>query len=1258
MNFKKRILLPILAALLILSGVTLAVLAANEGTGADTGGDLDVYKCNLSFRSNVCIKYAIATEDTSVKMLIWRAPQTEYIYSPQTTVLAPVATDAIDGKSCLIFDYTELAAADMTEVVYARAYKDNGDGTYEYGAVKKYSILQYAYNKLGYTGTASTDEELKQMLRDMLVYGASAQKYLERNTDRLATADFYQVVVEGGLLADGCTEGLYLAGETVTLIASATNAEGGAFSHWVNSAGETIGSTVTYALTVPAKHDTYTAVYGDYAAQYSEGLAFTSNGDGTCYVSGIGSCTDLDVIIPPTSPAGDIVTGIGDKAFLGLISLTNIKIPERVESIGFGAFASCVKLMSINIPANVVTIGDAAFNSCGDLTSIEIPAGVTNIMRSTFSGCTKLVEVWNYSSLNITTGTINNGSVGENALIVHTSPEEVRCVNTTDDGYIFYENGNTVYLLGYIGNSANLILPENHNGKSYAIYKYAFEQCLNLSSITIPVSVTSIGQGAFRRCSNLKCVCFANESQLMNIDAWAFESCSGLTNIDIPTGVMSIGHYAFSDCSGLTSIRIPVNTTSIFGTTFAGCNGLSSITVDVNNTIYHSAGNCVIETTEKRLVIGCKSSVIPTDGTVTSIGLDAFSDRSGLTSIVIPDGVTSIGASAFEDCSNLTSITIPASVTSIDQYVFSRCYKLVTIDFQGTEAQWETVAKGNRWDNEAGSSASAGTYTVIFLPSLSYSEGLAFTSNGDGTCYVSGIGSCTDLDIVIPPVSPDGDRVTSIGEAAFYNCSGLTSIEVPTSVTSIGGSAFSHCNSLISITLPFAGTSEVCFLSSIVYPVPSSLKMVIITGGTSIGSNAFSGCSGLTSITIPDGVTSIGDSAFSGCSGLTSITIPDGVTSIGGSAFRGCSGLTSITIPDGVTSIGGSAFSGCSGLTSITIPDGVTSIGGYAFYGCSGLTSITLPFVGETLDGNSNTNFGYIFAGALPNSGVPSSLKTVVITGGLNIDDSAFSRCSDLASITISASVRSIGEGAFSGCSGLTSVIFAEGSQLTSIGEDAFARCRSLTSIEIPAGVTSIGFGAFLACEGLVSLTIPTSVMNIDFCAFQQCSNLINVTFAAGSKLTSIKDNVFAKCESLKSIEIPAGVTSIGEGAFSGCSSLTSIIFAEGSQLTDIGQIAFSNCSSLTSVIIPSSVTSIGYAAFRFCSELINITIPSSVTIIRAEAFYGCSKLTSITFENTEGWYYTGDSTATSGTAMDVSNPATNATNLVSTYRNYYWKRS
>ncbi len=246
---------------------------------------------------------------------------------------------------------------------------------------------------------------------------------------------------------------------------------------------------------------------------------------------------------------------------------------------------------------------------------------------------------------------------------------------------------------------------------------------------------------------------------------------------------------------------------------------------------------------------GLTSITIPSS--VTYIGGGAFYNCSGLTSVTIPSSVASIGDSAFSGCSGLTSIDIPSSVTSIGNYAFCRCSGLTSIVVESDNSVYDSRNNCNAIIEKASNTLIAG---------------------------------CKNTKI---PSS-----VTSIGYAAFYGCTGLTSIVIPSSVTSIGDWAFE-------------------------------------------------GCSGLTSIVIPSSVTSIGDDAFYYCSGLTSITIPSSVTSIGGGAFVGCSGLTSIVIPSSVTSIGDYAFYYCSGLTSITIPSSVTSIGDYAFSYCSNLRDIT-----------------------------------------------------------------------------------------------------------------------------------------------------------------------------------------------------------------------------------------------------------------------------------------------------------------------------
>ena len=376
------------------------------------------------------------------------------------------------------------------------------------------------------------------------------------------------------------------------------------------------------------------------------------------------------------------------------------------------------------------------------------------------------------------------------------------------------------------------------------------------------------------------------------------------------------------------------------------------------------------------------SNAEPYTAAVTYEKQYAADNYAGISELVIPEtvenegitySVTSIRDYAFYLCAGLTSGTIPGSIASIGEFAFTNCKALTAI----------TVAPGNpTYDSRKNCNAivETGTHTLR-------------------------VGCSTT---VIP------ESVTSIGDAAFNNCTGLTSITIPEGVTSIGNNAF-YCTGLTSVSIPGSVTS--------------------------IGNGAFNSCTDLTSVTIPGSVTSIGNSAFYTCTDLTLVTISEGVTSIETSAFGYCTKLTSITIPESVTSIGNNAFYG-TGLTSVTIPEGVANIGDRAFSNCKALTAIAVATGNPTYDSRNNCN-----------AIVETSTHTLRVG------------CS---TITIPEGVTSIGNHAFHGCAGLTSVTIPEG--VTSIGDHAFSNCTSLTSVTIPEGVASIGDHAFSLCTGIETI--------------------------------------------------------------------------------------------------------------------------------------------------------------------------------------------
>ena len=357
-------------------------------------------------------------------------------------------------------------------------------------------------------------------------------------------------------------------------------------------------------------------------------------------------------------------------------------------------------------------------------------------------------------------------------------------------------------------------------------------------------------------------------------------------------------------------------------------------------------------------------------------------------------------------------------------------------------------------------------------------------------------------NIVIPSsVSHNGRsyRVMSIGNSAFYGCTGLTSITIPNSVTSIGDRAFYDCTSLKSVTI---GNSV-----------------------TDIGDAAFSGCTGLTSITIPNSVTSIGGSALEDCTGLTSITIPNSVTSIGWGAFSGCTGLTSITIPNSVTSIGWGAFKGCTGLTSITIPNSVTTIEYSAFD--------NTPWYNNLSDGPVYINtILYKYKGEMP-----QGTHFVVREGTTAITEQALTHCTGLVSFKIPSSVQKIGrdgrdqwdteETDIINRANLVSIVVDKDNKVFDSRDNCNAIIETATNklvagcknTIIPNGTTSIGQRAFYGCTDLTSINIPSSVVSILYEAFDECTNLVSVTFRDSCNLqyiASVDGSVFENTPYLK----------------------------------------------------------------------------------------------------------------------------------------------
>ena len=524
------------------------------------------------------------------------------------------------------------------------------------------------------------------------------------------------------------------------------------------------------------------------------------------------------------------VTSIGNYAFKGCSGLTSLTIPNNVTSIGEDAFAHCDGLTSITIPNSVTSIGSFAFYGCSGLTAITIPNSVTSIDACTFNGCSGLTSLTIPSSVTSISGSAFSNCNGLTSIVVD---KENTVYDSRDNCNAIVSTSDNVLIQG----CKTTVIPSSVT----SIGKSAFSWCSGLTTITIPNSVTSIGDEAFFECSGLTTITIPNS--VTSIGGNAFNRCSGLTAITIPNSVTTIGYGAFNACSCLTSVTIPNSVTTIGDGAFSECSGLTSVTI----------GN-----------------------SVTSIGKKAFYKCNGLTYITIPSSVTSIGDEAF-DCYNLKMVVVersePVAITS------STFYSIFTTLFVPAGCT-EAYAAADYWKNfnivelETGTEGSCGdgvTYSFN-IPS----QTLTISKSGEGT------GEMTDYSSITTPWH------------SYIN--NILNVEINSGVTSIGNYAFKDCKGLTSIYIP----------NSVI----------------SIGYAAFNWCTGLTSVTIPNSVTTIGSFAFASCSGLTSVTIGNSVTDIGYYTFDNCNNLTSVTVKRRKpVSIGSETFSNSSNAT-LYVPEG------------------------------------------------------------------------------------------------------------------------------------------------------------------------------------------------------------------------------------------------------------------------------------------------------------------------------------------------
>ena len=772
------------------------------------------------------------------------------------------------------------------------------------------------------------------------------------------------------------------------------------------------------------------------------------------------------------------------------------------------------------------------------------------------------------------------------------------------------------YIGEYSGivNIPETVIYENETYRVTRIVNYTFSNCTGIKEITIPNSVTTVGENAFL-------------------------NCTGITEITIPNSVTNIGHYAFNGCTALKKISFEDGESTLS----LGCKSFSSYSSYLGQGLFY---DCPLEV----LYLGRNLSYnshqnhgyspfygkttltdVTIGNNVTVIGECAFLDCTELIDIRIPNNVKTIENSAFANCTGITEITIPNSVTEIKYDVFNGCTALKDFTIEdGDCALFVGCKSGTIRD---------GLLYDCPLETLYLGRDLSHD-------YYSPFYNKTTLKNVTI-----GNRVTSIGNNAFYNCNSLTNIELPNSITKIGYGSFRYCSGLTgALIIP----NSVITIGYDAFKNCTGLTSVYIgTNIANIGTNAFSNCNNIQEVhisnlesyckikcdnatsnpmyrantlylngaiirgtlTIPEDVTEIPPYAFKNCSGIRKVIIPDNVTSIGFAAFEKCENITDIQIGNGVTNIGEHAFSHCTNLTNIIIPDNVTNIGSYAFQNCQGVTSVKI--------GNSVTDIGIE---AFLNC---TKLVAVYINDLANWCRINFNEMNDRWGNSRPSNPLYYAKNLYLNEELITNLVIPD--DITEIRSLAFHGCESLKSVKIHNNVKTIGYKAFYNCNNLLSAIIGNNVNNIGNYAFNNCKSLTNITIP--NSVTTINEGAFYGCSGLTSVKIGNGVTTIGTWAFKNCtgelfincdipdlatnsstwfygSKFSTIIF--GNKVKNIGKYAFYNNSNVQEVFFGGSVEVIGFNSFENCKRLKTVSIPSSVQYIDDYAFRGCDSITTV----------------------------------------------
>ncbi len=707
--------------------------------------------------------------------------------------------------------------------------------------------------------------------------------------------------------------------------------------------------------------------------------------------------------------------------------IQNVVIGEAVTNVGTYAFRNCQNLASVSLPATLSRIGDYAFQDCPALANANV-----NMTEADFAAVT-----WDKS---LNTGlkaaakhfsAVASGKAG--SFLTWTVQNDGFLVFSGSGAMYNWSNKEEVPWYPYRSRITNISLT-NVSG----VGSYAFSGLERITSISIPNTVNSVGEGAFLDCIALETVNFANGCTLTTIGSSTFRGCTTLRTIALPNSIAAINQYAFYNCTALTTVTAYSGTqlTTVGPYAFYGCRKLASFTMASTITAIgdHAFYNCV------------SLPAINLPAGLTTLGSYSFYGCTGATgTITIPSGITAIPAGCFQNCSGFYQLDFSTQVTAIQGNAFAGCTNLTTVNYNGFKSQYQRISI-----DLTNTPLRSATIYYLYIYSTIPNTDISYTIYGaTGKLVISGTGSMAAwANAQSAPwyqyapyfqIIDVHEGVNQIGAYAFCGTTALTTLYLPESLTLIGTAAFRNSSALTDVwyNSSLVVRQEKLTIETLNTCLDTALWHYVDIGGTVYGPDGGTDLSwslndaGVLRIywdedsmdqnymAIPDYsdecetpwylygdrngqiipmikavhvdelVTRVGDCTFAGLTELTEIQIASSATSIGDKVFQGCSKLENVVLPDTVETLGYSIFWLCGSLETAALPAGITEIPYGTFFGCEELHTVHVPGTVESIEQNAFSGCSNMYSGDVYFDGTSAQWSAIDLYSGNDAINSA-----------------------------------------------------------------------------------------------------------------------------------------------------------------------------------------------------------------------------------------------------------------------------